>query len=107
MSWIYLITSGIFEIFGILIFKKVAHSQGKSLIKWLVILALNFCFSLGLLSLAMQTIDMSIAYAVWTGIGASGGVIAARIFYQELLSIQKTLCLIVIIASMVGLKLVS
>lgn len=105
MSWLFLFVSGIFEISGILIFKKLAQSKGKQFVLWFLILGINFAFSLMLLSLAMREIDMSIAYAVWTGIGASGGVIMAGILYKESLSWQKILSLVMIIGSMVGLKL--
>lgn len=107
MSWLFLFCSGIFEISGILIFKKLALAKGKRFFLWLLVLGINFAFSLGLLSLAMKEIDMSIAYAVWTGIGASGGVIMAKIFYKEQITLLKGICLTLIIGSMIGLKLLS
>lgn len=107
MNWIFLILSGIFEILGVLVFKQVAMAKGVKLLYWLFILACVFSFSLTCLSLAMREIDMSVAYGVWTGIGASGGVILASIIYKEKITLLKGICLALIIGSMVGLKLLS
>lgn len=105
MSWVFLIFAGCLEVFGILTMKKVASKKGKSFLLWLCVLLLGFACSLSLLSLAMREIDISVVYAVWTGIGAVGGVVMARIVYQEKITLLKGVCLFVIIASVVGLKL--
>lgn len=107
MSWLFLIISGIFEMIGVLVFKQVAIAKGKKLFFWLLVLMGVFSFSLTFLSLAMRNIDMSIAYGVWTGIGASGGVVLASIVYKEKITLAKGICLLLIIGSMIGLKLIS
>lgn len=107
MSWIVLLCSGICEVFMVLLFKKVSLSQGKEWGFWFVATLLVGAISFFLLSLAMKEIDMSVAYAIWTGIGASGGVVFSSLLYREKISLQKSLFLTMIILSMVGLKLLS
>ena len=62
--------------------------------------------SLTLLSYAMQTIAMSVAYAIWTGIGAVGAVLVGLVFNNEKINLEKALYLSLIIFSVVMLKIV-
>ena len=66
----------------------------------------NFALSLTLLSYAMQTIAMSVAYAIWTGIGAIGAVVVGVVFEGEKINFKKALFLALIIFSVVMLKIV-
>ena len=66
----------------------------------------NFALSLTLLSYAMQTIAMSVAYAIWTGIGAIGAVVVGVVFEGEKINFKKALFLVLIIFSVVMLKIV-
>ena len=66
----------------------------------------NFSLSLTLLSYAMQTIAMSVAYAIWTGIGAVGAVLVGVVFNNEKVNLEKALFLALIIFSVVMLKIV-
>lgn len=50
---------------------------------------------------------MGIAYSVWTGIGAAGGVIIGIVFFHESKSILKIVCVAVIISSTMGLKILA
>jgi quaternary ammonium compound-resistance protein SugE len=59
-----------------------------------------------LLSYAMRAIPMGTAYAVWTGIGAAGAAIAGIILYGDAASLARIACLMLIIAGVIGLKLV-
>jgi len=76
---------------------------------WISILLLvaGFGLSFWLLSLAMKTLPMGTAYAVWTGIGASGGAILGMIFYGESRNALRILFIAMVLGSAVGLKLVS
>ncbi len=60
--------------------------------------------SFSLLSLAMQEITMATAYAIWTGIGAGGGVLIGILFFKESKNLKKLLFITLIIASVIGLK---
>lgn len=107
MSWFALLGSGMFEMLLVLAFKKLSESNGVKLVLWTILSVCIGGASFTLLSIAMREIDMSIAYAVWTGIGASGGVVLSSIIYHEKLTLAKCIFLAMIIASMVGLKLLS
>ena len=61
--------------------------------------------SLGLLSLAMRTIPVGTAYAVWSGIGASALAVVGILFMQEPGDLIRMGCIGMIIAGVVGLKL--
>ena len=61
---------------------------------------------LTLLSYAMQTIAMSVAYAIWTGIGAIGAVVVGVVFEGEKINFKKALFLALIIFSVIMLKIV-
>ena len=71
-----------------------------------MILVANFAISLWLLSYAMQAMPMSVAYAIWTGIGAIGAVGVGIVFGKEKMSAQKAFYLSLITLSAVMLKIV-
>ena len=71
-----------------------------------LILVANFALSLWLLSYAMQAMAMSVAYAIWTGIGAVGAVGGGVIFNGEKMSVQKAFYLSLITLSAVMLKII-
>ncbi|ARJ55717.1 DMT family transporter [Campylobacter cuniculorum] len=104
MSWIYLIIAGFMEILGVIVMKKFVLSGKKILI---LVLMFLFMLSFGFLSLAMRELSMGIAYAVWTGIGAAGGVICGVLFFKESKSILKFILLSLIIICSIGLKFIS
>lgn len=104
MSWVYLIMAGCMEILGIITMKKFVASGCKL---FLLGMALQFMISFSLLSLAMRGISMSVAYAVWTGIGAAGGVCVGILFFKEQKSVAKFFFLALIIFSCVSLKLLA
>lgn len=63
--------------------------------------------SVWLLSIAMRKLPMGTAYAVWTGIGAVGAVMLGAVLFGEPLTFSRLLCVGLIVAGLVGLKLVS
>lgn len=71
-----------------------------------LILVANFAISLWLLSYAMQAMAMSVAYAIWTGIGAVGAVGVGVIFNGEKMSVKKAFYLSLITLSAVILKII-
>ena len=70
-----------------------------------LILVANFAISLWLLSYAMQAMPMSVAYAIWTGIGAVGAVLVGVVFNNEKVNLEKALFLSLIIISAAMLKI--
>lgn len=71
-----------------------------------LILVANFAISLWLLSYAMQAMPMSVAYAIWTGIGAIGAVGVGVIFNGEKMSALKAFYLSLITLSAIMLKII-
>ncbi|MGX2971563.1 DMT family transporter [Helicobacter sp. T3_23-1059] len=101
MSWVFLLLAGFMEVLGVISMKQYA-SSGK--IYYLIAQMALFAISLFLLSLSMRQIPMGTAYAIWTGIGACGGVIVGITLYNEAKNSLKILLVGVIIACSVGLK---
>ncbi|MEK4073114.1 multidrug efflux SMR transporter [Paenibacillus sp. FSL K6-1122] len=104
MNWVFLILAGIFEMIGVLMINKL--HKDRNLIS-LVLLVVGFGLSFMFLSIAMETLPMGTAYAVWTGIGASGGAILGMVFYGEPRNALRILFIAMVLGSAVGLKLVS
>ena len=71
-----------------------------------MILVANFAISLWLLSYAMQAMPMSVAYAIWTGMGAVGAVGVGIVFGKEKMSAQKAFYLSLITLSAIMLKII-
>ena len=103
MSWIYLFTAGLAEI-GWPVGLKWAQEPGKLFIG-VVVAVVAMAISGGLLFLAQKEIALGTAYAVWTGIGAVGSIIVGMLIYSEPTDPVRILCLTLIVAGMIGLKL--
>ena len=104
MAWFYLTVAGLFEI-GWAIGLKYSDGFSKPLPSVLTVAAM--AFSIWLLALAMRTIPVGTAYAVWTGIGAIGVALLGMVLFGESREILRVVCLFLIIAGIIGLKLVS
>lgn len=80
MAWMYLIIAGLFEIVGVIGIKKVTKDNN-----WTnnIILIGGFIISFQFLTMALQEIQLSIAYAVWTGIGTLGAAVVGILFFKE------------------------
>ena len=61
--------------------------------------------SLGLLGLAMKTLPLGTAYAVWVGVGALGTVILGVVLFQEPINTIRVVSVLLILAGLIGLKL--
>jgi len=104
MAWFYLIIAGLFEI-GWAIGMKYTNGFTK-LVPSILTLA-SMLISVYLLSLATKQINIGTAYAVWTGIGIAGTSILGIVLFQEPFEILKLLFIILILAGIVGLKLIA
>ena len=91
---------------GVFFLTKFQKSVGVKKASNFLILVANFALSLWLLSYAMQAMAMSVAYAIWTGIGAIGAVGVGVIFNGEKMSAQKAFYLSLITLSAVMLKII-
>lgn len=101
MAWIYLIIAGFFEI-GFALGLK--YSEGFSRLWPTVGMAVAGGISFYLLSIAMRSLPVGTAYAVWTGIGAAGTVVLGILFLKESGDLIRLLSITLIIVGVVGLR---
>ncbi|MBT2576209.1 multidrug efflux SMR transporter [Bacillus sp. ISL-8] len=104
MDWMLLILAGLFEVVGVIGIKKTSENNNW---KNNIILIAGFVISFQLLVAAMETIPLSTAYAVWTGIGTVGAAIVGMFFFKESKSWIRIACILGIIFSVIGLKVVN
>ncbi|WP_214829184.1 DMT family transporter [Exiguobacterium algae] len=104
MSWIFLIGAGIAEMTAVFFMGK---SKGYQLLKWSVLSILMFGLSFYLLSKSFEEIPLSVAYSIWVGIGAAGGVILGMMYLGESKDWRRVVYLILVIGSVIGLKVIS
>ena len=104
MAWIYLLIAGILEM-GWAVGLKYTHGFSNLVpsILTMISMAASFLF----LSLALRDLPISMAYAIWTGIGIVGTVIAGLILFQETLTPWQSLSVVLIVAGLIGLRLTS
>ena len=104
MSWIYLLIAGLTEVAWAIGLKQ---SQGWTRFWPSVITGALMIVSFVFLSLALKTLPLGTAYAVWTGIGAAGTAIVGIYFFGEPRDAVRVLCIALIIAGVAGLKIFS
>ncbi|MGY2227761.1 quaternary ammonium compound efflux SMR transporter SugE [Pseudomonas tolaasii] len=102
MSWIILFFAGLFEV-GWAVGLKYTDGFSKPLPTALTIAAM--AISLGLLGLAMKELPLGTVYAIWTGVGAVGTVIAGIILFGESMALFRLASVALIICGLVGLKI--
>ena len=104
MNWFMLVLAGLFETCWA-IGLKASHGFTRP---WpSAFTVVTMIFSVGLLAAAMKALPVGTAYAVWTGIGAVGTVILGIVLFGESASPARLACLSLIVAGIVGLKLVT
>jgi quaternary ammonium compound-resistance protein SugE len=104
MAWIFLFFAGLSEV-GWAVGLKYTHGFTR-LVPTVLTLAC-MAISMALLGLAVKSLPMGTAYAVWTGIGTVGTVILGIILFSESADWPRLVCVALILAGIVGLKLVS
>ncbi|PFG12326.1 DMT family transporter [Bacillus sp. es.036] len=104
MAWGSLLLAGLFEMLGVVMINKLHKDKN-----WqsLVMLILSFGASFLFLAFAMNSIAMGTAYAIWTGIGASGGAIVGMYLYGESKDWKRLLFIGMVLGAAIGLKLIS
>src|SRR5690554_6455243 len=104
MAWGSLVLAGLFEMLGVVMINKLHKDRN-----WqsLVLLFLGFGASFLFLAYALITLPMGTAYAIWTGVGASGGAILGMVIYGESHDWKRILFITMILGAAIGLKLVS
>lgn len=104
MAWVLMFLAGLFEI-GWAVGLK--YTEGFTRPLPTVLTAGSMIVSLVLLGLALRSIPLGTGYAVWTGIGTVGTVIFGILFFAEPATAARLACVGLILAGIVGLKLLS
>ena len=104
MAWIILVLAGLFEVAWAVGLK---YTEGFSRFWPSVATITAMVISVGLLAMAVKSLPLSTAYAIWTGIGAVGAVILGIALFGESASAPRLACLALIIVGIIGLKIVS
>jgi quaternary ammonium compound-resistance protein SugE len=104
MAWVYLVVAGLFEC-GWAIGLKYTEGFSRLWPSAWTIAAMAVSFKL--LSMAMRTIPVGTAYAVWTGIGAAGVALGGILLFGESRESMRILCILLIVCGVVGLKVFS
>jgi len=104
MAWFALFVAGLFEIAWAVGLK---YTEGLTRLWPTVGTALALIASMGLLALALRTLPLGTAYAVWTGIGTIGTAILGIVLFKEPATAIRLACIAMILAGIIGLKLYS
>lgn len=104
MNWLILLIAGIFEISWAIGLK---YSHGFTQIVPSIFTVITMLLSFYFLAIALKTIPLGTAYAVWTGIGTVGTVILGIILFREPVSVLRIVCILLILTGISGLKLLS
>lgn len=107
MSWIFVIIGGIFEVTFTFCLGKLKDAQGGSKIFWATFFVVALFLSMASLMKATQSLPIGTAYAVWTGIGAVGTVLMGIFFFNEPATFWRLVFITTLVASIIGLKVVS
>jgi quaternary ammonium compound-resistance protein SugE len=100
--WLVLLLAGGFEIGYAL---SVGGSHGFTRLVWSLVAVVFFLLTLWALSVALRTIEVSIGYAVWAGVGSAGAALLGPVFFDETLTVVRALWLGLIIVGVVWLRL--
>lgn len=99
-AWMWLLLAGLFEI-GFATALKLEQTNSNYI--WLFLVCAYFSFDF--LSRALRSIPLGTAYALWTGIGSIGAVIVGVLMFNESLSLERGVLLVLLVVALIGLKL--
>ena len=101
MAWVYLLIAGIFEVVWAMGLK---YSEGFTKLTPSVITIAGMFVSFYFLAIAVKSLPIGTAYAIWTGIGVIGTIIFGIAFLGESMNFTRMIFLSLIIAGITGLK---
>ncbi len=104
MAWFTLVIAGILEV-GWAIGLKYSDGFSKPIPSILTVIGMILSFFM--LSISLKTLPVGTAYTIWTGIGAIGTAIMGMILFQEPRDTARIICMMLIVAGIIGLKLTS
>ena len=104
MAWLILLVAGLTEV-GWAVGLKYTHGFTRPVPTAMTVVSM--VLSLWLLGVAVRTLPLGTAYAVWTGIGTVGTAILGIVLFNEPATGLRVLCVALIVTGIVGLKLVT
>ncbi|MDO9432699.1 MAG: quaternary ammonium compound efflux SMR transporter SugE [Pseudomonadota bacterium] len=104
MAWVILFIAGLCEI-GWAVGLK--YTDGFTRLWPTVFTGVSLVISMALLGIAVKSLPLGTAYAVWTGIGAVGTVILGIFLFKEPATVVRLVCVGLIVAGILGLKFFS
>ena len=104
MQWIMLLLAGVFEVGWATAMKL---SEGFTKPAPSIVTALGYILSAAFLAMALKKLPLGTAYAMWTGFGIVETSVLGAVMFHEALSLPQLICILVIAAGIVGLKLLA
>jgi quaternary ammonium compound-resistance protein SugE len=104
VAWTALIVAGLLDVGWAIAMK---YAEGYTRLGWSLISLLLLAAFVFLLGRALQVLEVGIAYAVWTGIGATGTVLMGVLLFGETLGMMKIAGIVLVLAGIGALKLAS
>ena len=102
MTWIFLIIAILFEVAGTT-FMKLSNGFTKPVPSLLVLFFYGVSFFV--MSLALKKLEMSVAYAIWSGLGTALVALIGIVYFQENANLMKVVAIALIIAGVIGLNI--
>ncbi|MDF8369297.1 multidrug efflux SMR transporter [Weissella paramesenteroides] len=104
MTWFYLILAGLFEVVWSSTMKL---SEGFTQISWTMLTVIGMIASFGFLALSLKHLPLSLAYPIWTGVGAVGSIIVGVFLFGDKVSTLTWLFIILLVIGIIGIKVTS
>ena len=101
MGWIFVVMGGIIEIFWV---SGLKYANSHFLY---ILTGIGIICSFTLAILACKKLEVSIVYAVFTGIGTAGVVLSEMIIFNEPFSLARVMLILILLIGVIGLKLTS
>ena len=104
IAWIFLVVAGIFEMFWATMMKL---SEGFSKWNYSLLTVIGMIASFYFLAKSLHSLPMSLAYPIWTGIGAVGSILIGVFFFKDHLSLLTSFFVALLIVGIIGIKVTS
>ncbi len=101
VAWLFLVLSGIADVVWAVATK---YAVGYTRLGWTAVSVVALIVFLGLLTQALKILPLGTAYAVWTGIGAVGSVLAGLLLFGEAMTTARLMAIVAIVGGVVALK---
>ena len=105
MSLVYIIIGGFWEPAWVWCLTKASNHEGRLRIYWGILFVITSITSIFFLGLGINSMNIGVAYAIWTAVGSITTLVIARLFLSEMFSVRKVVAVILILTGILGLEL--